>query len=258
MRPARLVPVKWRLPECARTILPVPVNLKRLAAPRCVFSFFFGLVEFLGIAGISPQEFYANRTLGRLGGLLRSWLCYWSALLGRQQRDQNVAFHARHRFNLAEVADFIEQARHLGAAHFLVRHFTPAMENHGAHFVAFPEEANDLVLANLVIVLRGGRPKFDFLELRATAALALLMRLFILLVKKFAVVGDLANRRIGGGRDLHQVESLFARQTDSLERLHHPKLGTFFINHPDFARPDPLVDAGTVALPEAAFCDNSP
>jgi len=34
--------------------------LKRLAAPRCVFSFFFGLVEFLGIAGISPKTFYAK------------------------------------------------------------------------------------------------------------------------------------------------------------------------------------------------------
>ena len=50
MRPERLVPVKWRLPEWARTILPVEVILKRLAAPRCVFSFFFGFVEFLGIA----------------------------------------------------------------------------------------------------------------------------------------------------------------------------------------------------------------
>jgi len=50
MRPERLVPVKWRLPEWARMILPVEVILKRLAAPRCVFSFFFGFVEFLGIA----------------------------------------------------------------------------------------------------------------------------------------------------------------------------------------------------------------
>jgi hypothetical protein len=40
--------------------------------------------------------------------------------------------------------------------------------------------------------------------------------------------------------------------------LHHPELGAFFINHPDFARPDPLIHAGAVALPEAAFCDNSP
>jgi hypothetical protein len=43
-----------------RTILPLAVILKRLAAPRCVFSFFFGFVEFLGIAGISPQSFLAK------------------------------------------------------------------------------------------------------------------------------------------------------------------------------------------------------
>src|SRR2546430_8814690 len=50
MRPCALVPVKWRLPECMRTTLPVAVILKRLAAPRWVLSFIFGLVEFLGIA----------------------------------------------------------------------------------------------------------------------------------------------------------------------------------------------------------------
>src|SRR5712664_3089325 len=70
MRPERLVPVKWRLPECARTILPVAVNLKRLAAPRCVFSFFFGLVEFLGIAGISPKKSLRETELFRPGARL--------------------------------------------------------------------------------------------------------------------------------------------------------------------------------------------
>ncbi len=156
------------------------------------------------------------------------------------------------------LADFTQQARHLCAAHFLVSHLAATMKNHGAHFVAFPEETNDLVLANLIIVLRGGRPEFDFLKLRATAALALLVRLFVLLVEKFAVVSDLANWRVRRRRDLHQVESSFSRQTNSLVRLHHPKLGAFLINHPDFARPNPLIDTGTVALPEAPFCDISP
>src|SRR5712671_1110071 len=118
---------------------------------------------------------------GRLCGLLRTWFCRWSSLFGGQKRDQNVAFHARHGFNLAVFADFAQQARHLRAAHFLVRHFAAAMKNHGAHFVTLSQEANDLVLANLVIVLRGGRPKLYFFELRATTALALLMRLFVLL-----------------------------------------------------------------------------
>src|ERR1035438_10207130 len=43
----RLVPLEvrmWRLYACPRLILPVPVFLKRLAAPLCVFS--FGIVSF--------------------------------------------------------------------------------------------------------------------------------------------------------------------------------------------------------------------
>lgn len=199
-----------------------------------------------------------HKTLGRLRGLLRTWFCGRGALFWRQQRYQDVAFHARHGFNLSMFADLAQQARHFGTAHFLVRHFAPAMENHGAHFMAFSQEANNLVLTDLVIVLRGGWPKLYFFELRATAALALLMRLFILLVKEFAVVGDLANRRICGGRNLHQIESPFAGHTNRFVWLHHSKLGTLLINHPDFARPNPLIYAGAVALPEAAFCDISP
>ena len=199
-----------------------------------------------------------RRELLRLLGGLRHGFRHGHALFRREQCNEHIAFHARHRFDLAVFADFAQQTGHLGAAHFLVRHFAAAMENHGAHFMALSQETDDLVLTDLVIVLRGGRPKFDFFKLRATAALALLMRLFILLVKEFAVVGDLANRRIGGGRNLHQIESPFARHTNRFVRLHHSKLGTLLINHPDFARPNPLINAGAVALPEAAFCDISP
>src|SRR5260370_30926001 len=132
------------------------------------------------------------------------------------------------------------------------------MKNHRAHFVAFAEEPQDLVLANLIVVLRGGGPKLDFLQLRAAAALALLVGLFVGLVKIFAVVGDLANRRIGRGRNFHQVEPLFLRQLYGFKRLHDAELAAFFINHPDLASPDSFVNTNAVALPEAAFCAKSP
>jgi hypothetical protein len=196
--------------------------------------------------------------LRRLSRLLRTRSGYPGAFLRRQQGHQNVAFHPRHRLDLPELADFTEQARHFRAADFLVGHFSAAVENHSANFVAFPEKANDLVLANLIIVFRGGWPEFDLFQLRAAAALALLMRLLVLLVKKLAVIGDFANGRVCRRRNFHQIESAFPRHTNSLVWLHHPKLGALLINHPHFARPNPLIDAGAVALPEAAFCDNSP
>jgi hypothetical protein len=50
-----------------RTILPVAVILKRLAAPRCVFSFFLGFVEFLGITKSSPNNDASSLHLAELG-----------------------------------------------------------------------------------------------------------------------------------------------------------------------------------------------
>ena len=152
-----------------------------------------------------------------------------------------------------------KQAGHLGATHFLVGHFASAMENHGADFVAFTEEADDLVLANLKIVFGGGWPELDLFQRGATAALALLVRLLALLIEKLAVVGDLANRRIGGGRNFHQVQSLFASHPKRFKWLHYPELATLFVNHPDFASANPIVDTDSVAhLPEIPFCDKSP
>jgi hypothetical protein len=40
--------------------------------------------------------------------------------------------------------------------------------------------------------------------------------------------------------------------------LHDAKLAALFINHPEFARSNALVDADAIALPEAAFCDIPP
>src|SRR5262249_17990900 len=156
-------------------ILPLAVILKRLAAPRCVFSFFFGLVEFLGIANLlkrQPESLH-------LRGLLRAWLGGTCAFFRRQQRYQDISFHARHGFNLAKITDFAEQPGHLRAPHFLVSHFAAAMKNHGANFVAFAEEPDDLILANLIVVLGCGRAKLDFFKLRTAAALSLLVRLLI-------------------------------------------------------------------------------
>jgi hypothetical protein len=41
--------------------------------------------------------------------------------------------------------------------------------------------------------------------------------------------------------------------------LHYPELAAFFVNHPDFASANPIVDTDSVAhLPEIPFCDKSP
>ena len=156
------------------------------------------------------------------------------------------------------LANFREQTGHLGAANFLVSHLAAAMKNHGANFMAFSEEPKNLALANLKIVLRGCRTKLNFFELRTPTALSLLVSLLALLVKKLTVIRDLANRRIGGRRNFHQIEASFARHTQSLEGLHYTKLATFIINHPDFPSADSFINTNTVGLPEVPLSDKSP
>jgi len=107
---------------------------------------------------------------------------YAGAFFWSEQRHQDVAFHARRRFDLTLIAELTEQAAHLGATDFLVRHFAATMKNHGADFMALPEKSDDLVLANLKIVFGGVGPELDFLERGAAAAFALLVSLFALLV----------------------------------------------------------------------------
>src|SRR5215470_14918234 len=93
MRLAAFVPSRCRLPECMRSSLPVAVTLKRLAAPRCVFSFCF-----FAIPGI------LSRLILRRGGPASA------ALLRRKQCHEDVALHARRSFDLAVLGDFAEQA----------------------------------------------------------------------------------------------------------------------------------------------------
>src|ERR1700685_3943806 len=254
-------------------ILPLAVTLKRFAAPRCVFNFNFGFEAFLGIAKSSLYtatpclESNSQNTVDRFRVALRSLLrrlLRWlgrrrRALLGREQRDQHLAFHAWHRFYLAVFGNLSQQPRHLRAAHFLVRHFASAMKNHRAHFVTFTQKPDDLILALVVVVFGGGRPKLDFFQLRAATAFALLVRFLVLLIKKFSVIRDFANGRIGRRRNLHQIQSLFARHPHGFVRLHDAQLAAFFVDHPDFTGSDSFIYASAVALlPEVAFCDISP
>src|SRR5215471_39529 len=282
MRLAALVPSRWRFPECMRSSLPVAVSLKRLAAPRWVLSFLLGLEALRGIAkpfvftdtALSGDFFLQirhetsdfailrrekRRIADSAGGSLRCCGRCARSLFGSKQRHKDVAFHTRRRLDLPLVAELAEQASHLRAPDFLVSHFAATVKNHGADFVAFAEKPNDLVLANLKIMFGGVGPELDFLERGAAAAFALLMSSLVLLVQKLAVIGDLANRRIRGGRNFHQIQAAFAGHAKRFKRLHHAKLTAVFVNHPDFASTYAFVDANTVALlPEIPICDSSP
>src|SRR2546422_10160158 len=60
----------WRAPECPRITLPVAVNLKRLAAPLCVFSLALG--KSYSLRNSQKLEVQSQRSGNRLGRTWRS------------------------------------------------------------------------------------------------------------------------------------------------------------------------------------------
>src|SRR2546428_5625277 len=98
------------------------------------------------------------------------------------------------------------------------------MENHGLHFVALAQKLDDLVFADLIIVLGGGRPELHFLKLRALLMLALFVRLFVRLIKKFSVIGDLADRRVRISGDFPPVPTPPPGPPHPLPPAPHPPL----------------------------------
>src|ERR1700674_5007611 len=181
MRFGSLVPSRCLLPECMRRFFPPAVILNLFAAPRCDFS--FRLVFCFRATGF-PLFSLSGRSSSP-GTFLR-----------RQQGHQDVGLHARSDLDQGVIGNVLQQPLHLRAAYFLVGHLAATVEDHGLDFMAFTEKSDDLVLANLIVVLGRSRPEFYFLELRPLLMFALFVRFFVGLVKVLAIIGDLTNRRV--------------------------------------------------------------
>ena len=81
-----------------------------------------------------------------------------------------------------------------------------------------------------------------FWRLRASAA-------FFCSVKRiFAVIEDFADRGIGVGHDLHQIEPVFFRQAQSFDNVDHPAILAFRIDQLDLADANFPVGAGSLLL----------
>ena len=104
-------------------------------------------------------------------------------------------------------------------------------------------------------MFRRRRAKLYFLKLRALLMFSLLVRFFVGLVEIFSVVGDLANRRVGGRRNFHQIQALLPGKLNRLERRHHTQLPAILIHHANFTRPDSVVHPYPVCLPKTPFRD---
>ena len=144
----------------------------------------------------------------------------WSLLRGGDDGVKRGAFHARHELDDAVVADVHDEAIDDLVAEVAVSHLAALEAEAGFDLVAFGEEANGLVLLGLVVVFVYGDGELDLFDDDDLLALASGAVGLVLLVEVFAVVLDLADGRDSVGRNLYEVEGLFAGHFEGFERGH--------------------------------------
>ena len=192
-------------------IFPVPVTLKRLAAPLCVFNFWFMLF-------LESLSF------------LRS-----------EDGDQIRSFHFGSRFHDSHFGQFFNQAIDNGSTDALMNDFASSEEYRRLDFVSLGQEADDVILLEDVIVFVRIRTKLHFLDRDVFLMLLGFVKLLVHLVEVLSVIHDPAHRRNCRGRYLYQVQAPLFGDLYGRLRRHDSELLVLVVDDTHFARPDSLV-----------------
>src|SRR5437016_6937837 len=117
----------------------------------------------VGPVGRTPAHRQDHSTGETVLGLLRRWrssLRPWRSLLlafhllrRSKNRVQSIPFHSRTEFDHGAISNFLQQAFEYLTSQIGMRHLAAAKENGGFYLVALLEEAQYVVLLELVIVL---------------------------------------------------------------------------------------------------------
>ena len=156
---------------------------------------------------------------------------------------QRGAFHARHEFDQAVVADVEDQAIDDLVAEITVRHLAALEAQRGLDLVAFVQEADRHVLLGLVVVLVDGNRELDFLDNDDLLLLARGAVRLIFFVQIFAVILNLADRRDGVGGDFYQVKRALPSHFEGFEGSHDAELLAILVDDADFTGADALIGA---------------
>ena len=109
-----------------------------------------------------------------------------------------------------------------------------------------PSSKKRLIGAHLhvVVVIVDAGTHLDLFDLDDLLMLAGLGRLLLLLILVFAEVEDLADRRLGVGRDLDEIESRLYGPGQGIDFGHDADVLSRLVNQSYFAGPDCVVDPG--------------
>src|SRR5688572_11756119 len=187
---------------------------------------------------------FAGRGRPGLGRLRLRYVL--AAGTGAQNHVHLVALLPRRRFGDREIPEVGYQSLQDPAPDLRVRQFAAAEEDRRLDLVAVQEEALDVLLLEVVVVLVVLGPELDLLDLDDALVLLGLARTLLLLVLVLAKVHDPADRWHRCRGDLDQVESLLTGDGYGLRRRHDPELRAGLVDYADFTDPDALVGADAV------------
>ena len=97
-------------------------------------------------------------------------------------------------------------------------------------------------------MLLGFRAELDFLYLNDRLFLLGFGLFFTPFITEFAVIHDPANRRFGGRRNLHEIQTRIFGDTKSLADRDYPKLLALLVNNSYLFDPDLIIDARSIVL----------
>jgi hypothetical protein len=109
-------------------------------------------------------------------------------------------------------------------AQFLMRHLTTPKSKRDLDFVTLVQEFVNTAHFYLIVILVDVWTKLDLFDLDHSLLFLRLVLLLLGFVFELPIIEDLANRRVGIGRDLDQVETMTFRLGDRVNSLHHSKL----------------------------------
>ncbi len=185
-----------------------------------------------------------------LQGILRGKAsCKALGLLWRKDHDHLAPFHPGLHLYLGLLLhgfqDFLQNLH----AKLRLGDLTSPKEDPDLDLITISEETLDVSDFGLQIVDIGLGTDLDLLYLHRRLLLAGLFHLFGLLVEELAIVHDTADRRIGLGRHLHQIQTLVSSQRQGLFPRNYAHLFAIGVNQTDLWGSNTFVD------PKLSFVD---
>ena len=132
-----------------------------------------------------------------------------------------------------------------------VRDLAAAEHDRDLDLVLVAQEALDMALLGLVVVLRDLRAELDLADRDLLLVLARLLELLGLLVLVLGVVEHAADGRARLGRDLHEVEIAFLRVAQRIGRPHDADLVSGLVDQAYLGHANAIVDPCRVPLGRA-------